>query len=90
MPLVNPEMVQVVAVVVVQVFAPGEDVTVYPVMAAPPFNAGAVHEITDVVLRFEVASTAVGAPETVDGTAAAEAAEATDVPLGFVAVTVNV
>lgn len=57
---------------------------------APPLNAGAVHEITDVVLRFEVASTAVGAPGTVDGTAAADAADATEEPLAFVAVTMNV
>jgi hypothetical protein len=42
-----------------------------------------------VVFRFELASTAVGAPGTVDGTAAAEAADATDVPLAFVAVTVK-
>jgi hypothetical protein len=82
--------VQVVAPVEVHVFAAGVEVTVYPVIAAPPFDTGAVQEMTEAVFRFEVASTAVGAPGTVDGTAAADAAEATEVPLGFVAVTVNV
>jgi hypothetical protein len=53
-------------------------------------NAGAVQVISDVVSRFEVASTAVGAPGTVDGTAAADAADATEEPLAFVAVTMNV
>jgi hypothetical protein len=42
------------------------------------------------VFSFDVAFTAVGELGTVVGTAAAEATEATDVPLGFVAVTVNV
>jgi len=37
-----------------------------------------------------VALTDVGAPGTVDGTAAADATEAAPVPLAFVAVTVNV
>jgi hypothetical protein len=43
-----------------------------------------------VVFRFGVAFTADGAPGTVEGIAAAEAEDATEVPLGFVAVTVNV
>jgi len=89
-PLVKPTTVQVSAVVVVQVFASGEDVTVYPVIAAPPFETGAVQETTDCAFSFEVAFTRVGAPGTVVGIAAAEAADATDVPLGFVAVTMNV
>ncbi len=37
-----------------------------------------------------VAETEVGAPGTVEGTAAADATEAAPVPLAFVAVTVNV
>ena len=37
-------MVQEVAVVVEQVFDPGEEVTVYEVIAEPPLE-GAVHEI---------------------------------------------
>jgi hypothetical protein len=81
---------QVSAPVVVQVFEPGDEVTVYPVIADPPFDAGADQEIVEVVLRFELARTAVGAPGIVDGTAAGEAAEATEVPLALVAVTVNV
>jgi len=36
-----------VAVVVVQVNDPGDDVTVYPVIAVPPFKDGAVHATTD-------------------------------------------
>jgi hypothetical protein len=60
------------------------------VTVAPPFQAGAVHETTDDAFRFEVASTAVGAPGADAGTAAADAAETTEVPLIFVAVTVNV
>ena len=75
---------------VVQVFAPGEDSTEYPVMAAPPFDTGAVQDTIDETLLADEASTVVGAPGTVDGTAPAEAAEETEVPLGFVAVTVNV
>jgi hypothetical protein len=35
-PVVRPVTVQDVAVVVVQVFAPGVEVTVYPVTADPP------------------------------------------------------
>jgi hypothetical protein len=42
------------------------------------------------VLAAPVALTAVGAAGTVDGVTAADAAEATPVPLAFVAVTVNV
>ena len=41
MPLVSPTTEQVSAPVVVQVFAPGDEVTVYPVIAEPPFDAGA-------------------------------------------------
>jgi hypothetical protein len=89
-PFVRPVTEQVVAPVVVQVFAPGDEVTVYPVMVAPPLLDGAVHETVDVVLRFDEPATAVGLPGTVDGTAAAEADEATEGPLAFVAVTVNV
>jgi len=52
--------------------------------------AGAVQDTTDWVLAFEVPDTEVGAPGTVDGVTAAEAVEATPVPLAFVAVTLNV
>ena len=59
-------------------------------IAAPPVEAGAVHDTTDDASLAEVAVTRVGTPGTVDGTAAAEAAEATDVPFTFEAVTVKV
>ena len=41
-------------------------------------------------MAFDVAVTPVGAPGTVDGTAAADALDAEPVPTEFVAVTVNV
>ena len=78
------------AVVVAQVAVPGDVVTEYPVIGEPPFETGTDQETVEVALRFDVAFTAVGAPGTVDGVAAAEAAEADEMPLGFVAVTVNV
>jgi hypothetical protein len=76
--------------VVLQVFAPGDEVTVYPVTAAPPLATGAAHATTEAVLRFELATTAVGAPGTVEGVADGEAADSTEVPLTFLDVTVNV
>ena len=57
---------------------------------APPLEAGAVHEISDWVFAAPVALTDVGAPGIADGTTAEVAADATDVPRAFVAVTVNV
>ena len=45
-PLVSPVTVQPVETVE-QVNAPGVEVTVYPLMAAPPLLAGAVHDTTD-------------------------------------------
>ena len=59
-------------------------------MAAPPFDAGAVQEIIEVVFWFDEASTMVGAPGTVDGIATADAEDSVKVPLAFVAATVNV
>jgi hypothetical protein len=53
-------------------------------------EAGAVQETTDDALSAEVALTDVGAPGATDGTADADAADATPVPDTFVAVTVNV
>jgi hypothetical protein len=89
-PLVSPVTVQVVAPVVVQVKPPGDEVTVYPVMVAPPEEAGAVQETTDWALAKEVAVTPVGAPGTVAGVAEFDGAEATLVPAALVAVTVKV
>lgn len=78
------------AVVVAQVAVPGDVVTEYPVIADPPFETGTDQETEEVVFRFELAFTPAGAPGTVDGVAAAEATDAAEMPLGFVAVTVNV
>ena len=69
---------------------PGVAVTKYPVIVAPPFETGAVQEIVEVAFELDVAFTAVGAPGTVEGTTAADANDAADAPLAFVAVTVNV
>ena len=60
------------------------------VMAAPPLDAGAVHDTTDWVLAYDVPDTDVGAPGTVAGVAGADGADATLVPARLVAVTVNV
>jgi len=56
----------------------------------PPLSAGADQDTTELTFAFEVADTAVGAPGTVAGIAAAEAVEAAEVPETFVAVTLNV
>ena len=86
----RPTTVQVVARVEVHESPAGDDVTVYPVIAAPPVLEGAVHEMTERAFAFDVADTAVGALGTVEGAAAADAVDATEVPLAFVAVAVNV
>jgi hypothetical protein len=61
-PLVKPFTVHEV-VVVVQVNPPGDDVTVYPVIALPPLEPGAVQPTTDEVLAT-IPETPVGAPGT--------------------------
>jgi len=76
-------------VLVVQVLAPGLDMTVYPVMAAPPLEAGAVQETVPWVYP-PTAVTPVGGPGAVAGIAGADGAEAALVPTAFVAVTVKV
>ena len=53
-------------------------------------ETGAVHVTIDETSLAEDPNTPVGAPGTVEGRAAADAAEASDDPLPFVAVTVNV
>jgi hypothetical protein len=65
---------------------PEEEVTVYPVIAEPPV-APAV-KVTDEVPLPAVAVPIVGACGTEDGVVEAEALEAIEVPLAFVAVTV--
>jgi len=88
-PLVRPVTVQLVDAVV-QVNEPGDDVTVYPVIAEPPDEAGALQDTTDWAFAFAVADTEVGAPGAVAGTTAPEAVDGDPGPAAFVAVTVNV
>jgi len=88
-PLVRPETVQVVAPAVVQVKLPGDEVTVYPVIAEPPVP-GAVQDTTDEESAFDVAVTPVGVPGTVAEVMLLEAALAGLVPAPLVAVTLNV
>ena len=80
-------MADVPAVVAVKL--PGEDVTVYWLIAAPPSDAGAVHDTVACPLPH-VTDTPVGAPGTVAGTTALDAPDAEPVPTPLVAVTVNV
>ena len=61
----------------------------YPVIAEPPLLAGAVNETTAPPSNG-AADTAVGAFGTVEGITALEADEASEVPIPFVAVTLNV
>jgi len=63
--------------------------TVYPVIAEPPLELGAVHEIRADVSPT-VATTPVGAPGMVAGVTAPDALEAVPAPRALVAVTVNV
>jgi hypothetical protein len=88
-PLVRPVTVADAAPVEVAVRPPGAAVTVYAVIAEPPSLAGAVQDTTAWVFPG-VEVTATGAPGTVRGVTAAEAAEAGDVPTALVAVTVSV
>ena len=69
---------------------PGDDVTVYPVIAFPPVDPGAVQLTTDDALAI-VPETFVGAPGTVAaGVTDGDAAEATEFPAALVATTLNV
>ena len=87
-PLVRPVTVQLVDAVV-QVNEPGDDVTVYPVIAEPPELDGAVQDTVTCVFP-EAPDTPVGRPGTALGVTDAEAPEAVPVPRALVAVTVNV
>jgi len=89
-PLVNPVTVAVSAPVVVAVFDPGLDVTVYPLIAEPPLDDGATHDTVTAVLAATPV-TEVGAPGTTgSGVTAADGADAAPVLTAFLAVTVNV
>ncbi len=88
--LVRPPTVQVVAPVVVQVKLPGEEVTVYPVMAEPPV-AGAVHEtISWAFVPPAAPVTPVGTPGSVAGVRLGLAADVEPEPLALAAVTEKV
>ena len=67
----------------------GEEVTVYPVTADPPFDAGAVQE-TFTRLEDATTVTPVGAPGKVAGVTAADAEDGLEFPLPLIATTVNV
>ena len=68
---------------------PGEDVTVYAVIVLPPSEAGALKATLAWALPA-VATGPVGAPGTVIGVTAVDAAEATEFPAALVATTVKV
>ena len=76
-------------VAVEQVLAPGEEVAVYD-RIAEPFVAGADHDTVILPVPACAAVPLTGAPGSVAGVNAFDAAEAEPVPVPFVAVTVNV
>ena len=89
-PLVSPVTIAVsVLPPTVAVLPPGDDVTVYPVMALPPLFVGAV-QVTVAWALPPVAVPIVGAPGTVAGVTELDAAEAALLPMALVAKTVNV
>ena len=68
---------------------PGEDVTVYPVMALPPSEADAVN--ATLAWAFPAVATGlVGAPGTILGITAPDGDEATEFPAALIATTVKV
>ena len=75
--------------VAVAVSPPGEAVTMYPVIAEPPVFAGAVKETVALPMPA-TALTLVGAAEGPIGVTEFDAVDAIDVPIKFVATTVNV
>ena len=83
----RPVTVQVVASAV-QVNEPGEDVTVYRLIAAPPSDDGAVHD-TSTELSPNTVVTVRGAVGLVAGRAAADCAETSPEPLALLATTVK-
>jgi hypothetical protein len=87
-PLVKPVIV-IGESLPLAVIPPVLEVTVYPVIADPPVDAGAVN-VTVASPFPRTAETLVGAPGTVAGTTELLVPEETLVPLGLVAVTVNV
>jgi hypothetical protein len=96
-PLVSPVIVAVdrlpatVTMIPLGFVPSGLDLTVYPVIAELPLFVGAVH-VTIAEVFPPVAVPMVGAPGIVggEGVTCADAADAADIPIAFVAVTVNV
>ena len=76
-------------IVVVQVNEPGDEVTVYEVIDAPPVVKGADQETVTEESPL-VPTTPVGNPGTVAGLTAGDASDDVPVPTAFVAVTMNV
>jgi hypothetical protein len=74
----------------VLVMPPGFDVTVYPVIARPPFVLLGAVKLTVAVVLPAVAVPMTGASGTVPGVTAAEAADSRPVPMALVAWTRNV
>jgi len=87
-PFVSPLTVQLV-VTVVQMKDPGVEVTVYPVIALPPVDAGAIQDTTACAFP-DTADTDLGTPGVVAGTTTLDASDASPPPREFVATTVNV
>lgn len=91
MPFERPDTSHDVAfAAAVQVNPPGEDVTVNPVNAAPPFTTGAVNETVAAPAVVTAAVIDVGAFGTVAGITAVEADEADDVKRPLLAVALKV
>ncbi len=81
--------VVVLPLAVVTLTPPGDEVTVYEVMGAPPLETGAV-QLTVACAFAAVALIAVGAPGTVAGVTELDGVDAALGPTALVAVTVNV
>jgi hypothetical protein len=73
----------------VAVFAPGNEVTVYPVIAEPPVLAGGV-QVAEADALAAVAVPMVGASGTVAGVTELDAADAAPMPAALMARTVKV
>lgn len=92
-PLVNPpagpNTVHAIEVVVVQVWVPGVDVTVYEMTGDPPSLLGAVHD-TSTLVPATTADRTVGAPGTFGIDTLADCSERELLPNALVAITVKV
>ena len=89
-PFDRPDTLQLVAPAgALHVLPPGEAVTVYPVIAAPPLSVGALHE-TEALPSPPEAERDVGDPGTVAGVAVVETVEDSESPTPLVAITRNV